>query len=258
MGLPQVVVVGVALLLLFGGGNKRQPTKPITHSKDPRTTRSLVPQVRTAGPVLIYGDSQTGGFGRGIDNVLSRKGISTVRDTNSGKSTRWLYDNLRDGESSVRRAAGSLGQYDVAVILSGGNDVGNSGYTDSAPTSAAQMTEFLLRSGVREVVYVPALPPTPGNVDRITTSWPYCLDVTTRADGRCDADYFLRRAGGAYMENRSALRRAMGEDVRAVGGTVLDVEEVSQLTGVAYPNAPDGLHATVSTGTLYGDLVFGP
>ena len=175
------------------------------------------PEVRS--PVLIYGDSQVDGFGRGLATALEDRGLSVTRAAHPGRGTQWLARN-----------APSVAGYASVIILSGSNDAHDNGYDADAPAAAARLVQAVRQAGA-SAIYVPALPLSDvTDFGRFRAVWGRSTD---------DPAYWFNRASGGFAANYDRVRREIARAAQRQGASILTLDRTT---------GSDGLHASRADG----------
>jgi len=197
---------------------------------------STGPQLRLLGPVYVFGDSQASrwGYGGGFRSFAESQGLRAVNNSHAGKTTRAIASKAID-EGNVSNPS----QYDTVIIISGNNDAGESTNVDYS-VDLVRLVEWFYARGVRQVVY---MTPPPGT--RAASA-----DDLRRVFGRTDVDHFL----GGYNTQLSVVANRLSNAARSAGAVVIRSDDVLR----PWPQAQDGLHASLQTGRAVAEAVFGP
>lgn len=190
------------------------------------------PRIPLRGPVLIFGDSQAGGVGRGLAQAIAQSGRTVDVSSHTGDSTRELAQKFAQYPR--------VGEFDVVVIFAGGND-GDRDY--SADFRA--MVERALAVGAKVVAFGP-LPVTEiGDMSTARAVW---------GPGVERPGHFYDTG---YARDMAAVR---GRFRRSLAGLpdarYFDVSEVFSNARMRYGLAPDGVHGTLQHGLDLAPVLF--
>jgi len=190
------------------------------------------PRLSVGERVLIFGDSQAGGLGRGMAQAIAQSGRTVDVSSHTGDTTRELAAKFAEYPR--------VGSYDVVVLFAGGND-GDRDYS----ADFRGMVERALAVGAKVVALGP-LPVTEiGDMSRARAVWGPGVEQPSHF---FDTGYARDMAAvrGRFRRSLAGLR-----DVR-----YFDVGEVFSDAQMRYGLAPDGVHGTLQHGLDMAPVLF--
>lgn len=176
---------------------------------------------------LIIGDSQAGSnLGKELAGRLESKKVSVKTVSEVGRS----------GDQIASRLDGEIDDFDIVIAMFGGNDQS----PESASVAIERMYQICKREGAHLIVVGP--PPATKITD---------IELAKRifGDQITDENYYIRKDGGSYAQNRIEISEEIDNDSQGRDG-LSGFGIAARIPIEEYPDQPDGIHCNVGAAEI--------